>query len=91
MKTSTRILAALMAAAAIAATVTACGPTQGDDLRNSPNSYPDYSTTVLNVDGFPNIAVICFKGAGFATTSRDYDALTRVPEWDAFCASKAGK
>lgn len=68
--------------------LTACGPTQSDDLRGSQTVYPDYSKTVMNVDGFPNIAVICFKGAGFATTSRNMDALTPVPEWDAFCRTQ---
>jgi len=82
--------AGLIATAAIAATVTACGPTQLNDLRNAPTQYPDYASIVLNVDNYPNVTVLCIRGAGFATTTRDYTAIMRVPEWDAFCATREG-
>jgi len=63
-----------------------------DDLQNSPNFYPNWSGTVLNVDSFPNITMICYDGAGFATTTRDAaGAIMLVPEWDAFCAKQIGK
>jgi hypothetical protein len=55
----------------------------------------DYSEVYRNVDDFPNIARTCVLGLGFATPSTgngDFGGATpiiRVPEWDAFCASKA--
>src|SRR6267154_1409295 len=68
------------------------GTPQLDDLKNSPPVYPNYSSTVVNVDNFPNISVICWQGAGFATTSRGAaGALTLVPEWDKFCAAQIGR
>ncbi len=63
-----------------------------NDLKNSPDVYPNFSSTILNVDGFPNITMICYRGAGFATTTRDAaGAITLVPEWDKFCTSQDGK
>jgi len=30
---------------------------------------------------------LCIDGVAFVTTSRDYSAVLRVPEWDAWCKS----
>jgi hypothetical protein len=85
------IASAGIAAAAIVAGC-ASGTPQLDDLNNSPNVYPNYSSTILNVDNMPNIGMICYDGAGFATTTRDAaGAIRLVPEWDKFCASQEGK
>lgn len=81
-------------AIATGALVAGCGSGQPqlDDLNNVPPSYPNYVMTGLNVDGFPNVTMICINGAGFATTTRDAaGAITLVPEWDKFCASQEGK
>lgn len=68
------------------------GSPQLDDLQNSPSIYPNYSSTLLNASGFPNVAILCFQGAGFATTTREAaGALTLVPEWDQFCKAQEGK
>lgn len=68
------------------------GTPQLDDLKNSPPVYPNFSSTVVNVDNFPNISVLCYHGAGFATTTRDAaGALILVPEWDKFCQAQEGK
>ncbi|QFU90333.1 hypothetical protein [Amycolatopsis sp. YIM 10] len=54
----------------------------------------DYVEVFRNADAFPNIARACVQGLGFATTSTGRGEssvggpLVRVPEWDAFCASK---
>jgi hypothetical protein len=74
--------------------ISACGSgsPQLDDLNNSPSVYPNFSSTILNVSGMPNIGMICYDGAGFATTTRDAaGAVQLVPEWDKFCASQIGK
>lgn len=40
-----------------------------------------------NVDLHPNIARVCTDGVAFATTTRDFINVIRVPEWDAYCAN----
>lgn len=51
---------------------------------------PDKLTVYLNIDAHPTIAQVCIDGVAFATTSRDFSALTRIPEWDDEC-KKANK
>lgn len=82
------VAAVALVAGLVATGVSACGPTQLNDLRNAPSSYPDYATTYLNVDNFPNITLVCIKGVGFATSTRDYASVQQVPQWNAFCATK---
>jgi hypothetical protein len=62
---------------------------QLNDLGGVSQAKPDYVMTYLNVSDFPNVTLICIRGVGFATTTRDNNAaITRIPEWDAFCATK---
>ena len=62
---------------------------QLNDLGGAGQAKPDYILTYLNVANFPNVTLLCIRGAGFATTTRDNNAaIQRVPEWDAFCATK---
>lgn len=85
---------AASAAVAASAIIAGCaaGTPQLDDLNNSPSVYPNYSSTILNVDQMPNIGMICYDGAGFATTSRDAaGAIQLVPEWNSFCEKQIGK
>lgn len=77
--------AALIAAAS--AWLAGCSG-QLNDLGGIGQASPDYALTYLNVSDFPNITLVCIRGVGFATTTRTYDPLTRVPEWDGFCATK---
>jgi hypothetical protein len=79
------------ASLALAACLGFGNPTTSD-LKNSPVIYPNFSATLLNVSGFPNITMLCYDGAGFATTTRDAaGAITLVPQWSAFCARQVGK
>jgi hypothetical protein len=54
----------------------------------------DYTAVYQNIQYFPNVAISCVDGLGFATTStgRGESAgatpLVRLPERDAFCATK---
>jgi hypothetical protein len=69
--------------------VTAGCSNQLNDLGGVSQAKPDYVMTYLNVSDFPNVTLICIRGVGFATTTRDNNAaITRIPEWDAFCATK---
>ena len=61
--------------------------------RSIPENYevrvPDSLTVYQNIDKHPTIAKVCVDGVAFATTSRDFSALTRIPEWDADCKAPA--
>ena len=73
----------------ISAGVAVAGCSQLNDQAGIPQASMDYAMTYLNADNFANITVVCIRSVGFATTTRDYAAAIRVPEWDGFCASKA--
>jgi len=62
---------------------------QLNDLGGIGQVQPDYAITILNVDGFPNITLLCYKGVAFATTTRENTpaAAQLVHGWDAFCAT----
>jgi hypothetical protein len=76
---------------ATAAIVAGCASPQLDDLRNTSVQYPNYAVTWMNVSQFPNVTELCINGVAFATTTRDYNAIMRIPQWDAFCATQIGK
>jgi hypothetical protein len=62
---------------------------QLNDLAGVSQAKPDYILTYLNVSDFPNVTLMCIRGVGFATTTRDNNAaIQRVPEWDSFCVTK---
>lgn len=72
----------------VTALVTASCSNQLKDQGGIPQASPDYAVTIMNADNYPNITLVCFKGAGFMTTTRDYNPSTEVPEWDDFCKTK---
>jgi hypothetical protein len=58
------------------------------DLEGVPIKEPQKAEVYVNLDKYANIVRICIDGVAFAMTTRDYDPLTRVPEWDSsFCGS----
>jgi hypothetical protein len=75
---------------AAVALISACGPTQKSDLRNTQNSYPNYQTTIMNVDGFPNVSLLCFNGSAIITNTRANTNMMLDPTLDAFCKTKIG-
>lgn len=83
-------LAAAAAAAVIGGSGLAagCSSPQTNDQGGIQQASADYALTYLNADGFPNITMLCIRGVGFATTTRDYTSLMRITQWDAFCATK---
>lgn len=83
-----RLLAAAAALAVGIGAAAGCS-NQLNDQGGVPQHSPDYILTYLNVSDFPNITLVCIRGVGFATTTRDNNAaIQRVPEWDSFCATK---
>lgn len=87
------IVTGIGSAIATLAMVTSCGAgnPSTDDLKGVSPSYPNYAAVFMNVDGFPNIAMVCIQGVGFETNSRQYNSVTEVPEWNAFCEKQIGK
>lgn len=55
------------------------------DVEGVKSQNPDLILNYNNMDQHPNIGFVCIKGVAFATTTRDYNAILRVPEWDKFC------
>jgi hypothetical protein len=85
MKTSAAILAG---AVAVVLSLTACGSSRRD-LNGIPSKDPEKAEMYANVDGYPNVVRICIDGVAFATNTRQYDSMIRVPEWDvSFCGRK---
>lgn len=56
------------------------------DLEGVPIQNMDKAEIYANVDEFANVVRGCIDGVAFAFTTRDYQAITRVPEWDSWCA-----
>jgi hypothetical protein len=84
MKTRTAI-ATVAAVAGIA--LTGCTSTL-QDLEGIEATPPDSYEVFQSPDLFPNIARVCVDGVAFVATTRDYQQVTRVPEWDAACGAK---
>lgn len=80
-----KTITAIGAAAATAALVAGCATPQYDDLKNVSPVYPDYAVVIMNVDGFPNITLICYDGKAEITTTRDYTAITYSPQFNDIC------
>lgn len=61
--------------------------------RSIPDEYevrvPDALTVFQNIDGHPTLTRVCIDGVAFLTTSRDFSAVTRLPEWDDACPKAA--
>lgn len=68
--------------------LSACGMDNFRDVEGVQSQRPDYIENYNNMDKHPNMGLICIRGAGFVTTTREYNAITRVPEWDDFCKTK---
>lgn len=64
----------------------ACSPGNNfRDVEGVKSKNPDSIENYNNMDQHPNIGKVCIDGVAFLTTTRQYDAVTRVPEWDKTC------
>lgn len=64
-----------------------CSFAETRDFEGAPLRDPDESVVFSNVDGHPNLVRSCIDGVAFVTTTREYENVFRIPEWDEFCAS----
>lgn len=82
-----KILGILAAGLLTTVALTGCVGANARDLEGIPPMNPQKIEVYMNVDGFPNVTRLCIAGLAFVTTSRDMDALSRVPQWDSWCAA----
>jgi len=84
--TGTMMLALVLFASM--AVLSACNwgtPANQRDLEHVQPRDPQKAESYTNVDQHPNIVRLCIGGVAFVTTSRQYDSILRVPEFDAWC------
>lgn len=79
------VVAVLAALAAAAVALSACGSNNFRDVEGVKSKDPQKLEVYSNTDAHPNINRVCIDGVAFATTTRDYAPILRVPEWDAWC------
>lgn len=72
---------------ALLLTLAGCGGSNNfRDVEGVESQDPDKIEVFNNVDEHPNIVMVCIHGVAFVTTTRDYNAITRVEKLDAQCA-----
>lgn len=84
-KARKKALGLLGVAAVIVGVATGCAQPQFDDLKNVNPVLPDYATVIMNVDGFPNISLVCYHGIAMVTTTRDMDSTQFQPAYNPIC------
>lgn len=48
---------------------------------------PDDVTVWYGLDSHPNMARVCLDGIAFVTSTSEFKAFERIPEWDDYCAA----
>jgi uncharacterized protein YcfL len=77
---------------ALAVLLAGCGSSQQlRDLEKIPAQDPDKVELFNNVNDHANLVVVCIHGVAFVTTTRDYNAVTRVAELDRTCPGAVTK
>lgn len=76
-----KVFLGLLAAGILA---TGCTSTL-QDLEGVQATPPDTYEVFQSPDAFPNIARICVDGVAFVSSTREYQQITRIPEWDNEC------
>lgn len=68
-----------------------CGTNNFRDVKGAGSRDPDKIEIYNNADQNPNVTMLCIHGVAFATTTRQYNAILRVPEWDRQCPGYQAK
>ncbi len=87
MKRTTRTLAAILALSGALLGAGACSRGGFRDLNNVPAQDPDKAILINNVDGYPNVVILCVGGVALTTTTRGSSqaALQHIAELDHLC------
>lgn len=80
---------ALSGVAVISLGAVSCNGNNFRDVEGVNSANPDLVQNYNNMDQHPNMGKVCIDGVAFLTTTREYDAVTRVPEWDRTCPGGA--
>lgn len=87
MNTSLKRLVLAAALVPLAFLATGCVAANQRDLEGVNPRDPAKAESYTNINEHPNIVRLCIDGVALMTTTRSYgDAVTRVPEWDSWCA-----
>ena len=78
----------IAAGAVVVAAGAGCSSTT-QDLEGIDAKNPDKTEVYQQPDQFPNVGRTCIDGVAFFISTRDYEPIERVPEWDDWC--EAGK
>lgn len=55
------------------------------DVEGVDSKDADKYVVYNNVDRHPNLVLVCISGTAFITTTREFNAVTRVPDLDKTC------
>jgi hypothetical protein len=69
----------------------ACTPPWEGSIRDLEDAeVRDADVTVYNnINRHPNIARVCTDGVAWVTTSREFDSLERMEDWDELCPNRS--
>ena len=86
-----RLVVSVVLAASLAIAASACTPPWEGSIRDLENAEVRDADVVVynNINRHPNIARVCTDGVAWVTTSRDFDSLERMEEWDELCPSRS--
>lgn len=80
----------LMGLGILAFALSGCTQNQYRDSEDAALKDPDSVDIYTNVDEHPNIVRLCIDGVAFATTTREYEPVFLVPDWNDYCETKEG-
>ena len=63
-----------MVVAGVALAISACSP-QFEDLEGVEGQDPDHVILLRNIDGYPNINIVCLNGDALVMRSANYDDM----------------
>lgn len=86
-----RLVVSVVLVASLVFGAAACTPPWEGSIRDLEKAeVRDADVTVYNnINRHPNIARVCTDGVAWVTTSRDFDALERMEEWDELCPNRS--
>jgi hypothetical protein len=86
-----KLVLAAVAVASLGLGTSACTPPWEGSIRDLEDAEVRDADVVVynNINRHPNIARVCTDGVAWVTTSRDFDSLERMEEWDELCPDES--